>query len=84
LAACSARRQAKATRAHSAVDLCPDDVIEAEDEDRLGLEDMLGEVDTRFSDLGCNGDCGTEFDRWSGLRVVALIRSFEDACRRTE
>ena len=84
MAACRARRQAKATRAHSAVDLCQDVVIEAEDEDLLGLEDMLGEDDTRFSDLGCNGDCGAEFDRWSGLRDVALIMSFDDACRRTE
>lgn len=84
MAACNARRQAKARRAHSAVDLCPDVVIEAEDEDLLGLEDMLGEVDTLFSDLGCNGDCGAEFERMSGLRAVPLMRSREDACRRTE
>ena len=84
MAVCNARRHAKARRAHSAVDLCPDIVIEAEDEDLLGLEDMLGEVDTLFSDLGCNGDCGAEFERMSGLRAVPLMRSREDACRRTE
>lgn len=83
MAACNDRRHAKATRAHSAVDLYPDVVIEAEDEDLLGLEEILGEVDTRFNDLGCNGDCGAEFDRWSGFRVVDFIRSLEDACRRT-
>jgi len=54
--ACNVRRHAKATLAHSAVDLCPEEVTEADDEDLICLVDILGELDTRLRDRGCNGD----------------------------
>jgi len=83
LEACNVRRQENATRAHSAIDRYPDEVIEADEEDLLSREDKLGELDTRFRDRGCNGDCGNEFDRRSAFLADALTRSFEGSCRRT-
>lgn len=80
--ACSARRQANATLAHSAVDLCPGEVMEDNDGDRLGFIDMFGELDIRLRDRGCKGDCGIEFDRRSVLRAEALSKSLEDSFAR--
>jgi hypothetical protein len=59
-------------------------VIEAEEEDLLSRVDMLGELDTRFRDRGCNGDCGNEVERLTAFLAEALTRSFEDPCRRIE
>lgn len=56
--------------------------MEAEEEDLLSRVDMLGELDIRFRDRGCNGDGGNEFDRRSAFLAEALIRSFEDPCLR--
>ena len=75
--ACKALKQVKATLAHSAIDLFPDDVIEADEADLLCLEDISGELDTRFRLRGCKGDRGIEFDLRRALRADALIRSFE-------
>jgi hypothetical protein len=65
------------------MDLCPDEVIEADEEDLLSRGDKLGELDTRFRDRGCNGDCGNEFDRRSAFLAEAFSRSFEEPCCRT-
>ena len=56
---------------------------EADEEDLLCRVDMLGELDTRLRERGCNEDRGNEFDRRRVLRADAFTRSFEDACRHT-
>ena len=57
--------------------------MEAEEEDLLCLDDMSGELETRFRERGCNGDWGMEIDRRSVFLADDLTKSFEDACLRT-
>jgi len=54
-------------------------VREAVDEDLLVLVVIVGELETRFRDRGCSGDCGVELDRRSVLRAEAFTRSFDDS-----
>jgi len=79
LAACRARRQAKLTRAHSAAARCPDVLIETEEDDLLNLEPILGELETRASALGCNGEFGNEVERRREPRADFLRASFAEA-----
>jgi hypothetical protein len=74
---CNVRRHAKAMRAHSAVDLLPDVMIDGEDDDLLSPPETLGEGEIRFGDLGCSGDCGAEVERRRDLCAEALTSSFE-------
>ena len=69
--------------AHSPVARCPEDVIDAEDEDLLSLVDILGELETLFKERGCNGEGGREFERRRAFLAEALIKSFDEACFRT-
>lgn len=81
-AVCIARRQAKAILAHSALDLYPGDVTEADDEDLLILVEISGELETRLRERGCSGERGNELDRRIPLCAEAFNRSLEDGCRR--
>jgi hypothetical protein len=57
--------------------------VEEDEDDLLDRVDTEGELETRFKDLGCNGDWGIEFDRRSALRAEALIKSLADSFLRT-
>lgn len=78
LDACNARKHAKATRVHSAVDLWPREAPEHDDDALLSRPDMLCELEIRLRGRGCAGAIGAELDRRIALRAEALTRSFED------
>lgn len=73
---CNERRHANATRAHSAVDLLADVIMDGEDDDLLRPVDTLGEGEIRFGDLGWSGDWGAESERRRTLCADALTNSF--------
>lgn len=79
--ACKVRKHAKPILQHSAVGLHPAEMIDAEEDDLLSRPDMLGELDTRFRDRACEGDCGNEFERRRACLAEALTKSFEYPCR---
>jgi hypothetical protein len=65
------RNVANATRAHSTVARQPLDADGAAG-DLCVLMPPAGDVDTRFSDRGCRGVIGMEFDRRSAFRLADL------------
>jgi len=75
-----ARKHAKATRAHSALGRYTEDALDAEEEGLLSPVVISGELMTRLSDRGCNGDGGNELDLRSALLEVVLVGSFAGAC----
>lgn len=70
------RKHAKATRAHSAVGLSPEDVDDADEGDLVSLvAAKLGELMARLRERGCRGEGGSELLlRSSFLEAVSLGR----------
>jgi hypothetical protein len=81
LDSCSARRQAKAIREHSAIARCPDNVVEAEDE-RLDLVLTSGELDTLSKVCTRRGEWGRELDLRKLLRAEGFLRLVDEGGRR--
>jgi hypothetical protein len=81
---CNLRIQANATRAHSAIARKLEEVVDAEDEERLDRVPIFGEVDTLLRERCSRGDWGREVDLRRTLRRGLSFISDEDGCSRTE
>ncbi len=71
-------------RAHSAVARWLEEVVDAEDEERLDRVPIFGELDTLLRDRCSSGERGREVDLRRTLRRGLSFTSDEDCCVRIE